>query len=81
MGAEKTENSTFLLTQFLPLPPGAFYSQALGSFCRVVVYIEKIETEQLFLSAFVHTVNARVFFRWNNVSQFKHSRELNSAHA
>ena len=54
MGAEvgrgtsevKTENSTFSLTLFLPLLPGAFYSQVRGSFCRVFVCIEKIESKQ-----------------------------------
>lgn len=54
MGAEvgrgtsevKTENSTFSLTLFLPLLPGAFYSQVRGSFCRVLVCIEKIESKQ-----------------------------------
>lgn len=89
MGAEvgrgasevKTENSTFSLTLFLPLLPGAFYSQVLGSFCRVLVCIEKIESKQPVFIAFVHTVNARALFRWNNVSQFKRRSELNSAHA
>ena len=48
MGASevKTENSTFSLTLFLPLLPGAFYSQVRGSFCRVLVCIEKIESKQ-----------------------------------
>ena len=54
MGAEvgrgtsevKTETSTFSLTLFLPLLPGAFYSRVLVSFCRVLVGIEKIESKQ-----------------------------------